>query len=508
MARCINNSAHILRTELENYAREQLYENIQRCANNSELIGDELAERLAEGGILPMYGMPSRVRNLYHHDPSGRQKFATIDRDLDLSITEFSPSSEKTKDKRIYTSIGFTAALTQGEQNKNMLMANPLSSRKWMLRCQRCQYIQTSIEEINEQNCPICQADSSVGLRIFQWAVPLGFRTSLKTGADAKEEYDILISGAASVAESNLRGLHIVPNTNTQIDFSEAGNVYRINDNRGQYFSGCIGTASVGKSGFLTNQWIDTRFQSTHNNDDRTVSFKPTGETEAIAIVAPKTTGVLRIQPVKVPEGLCLDPITQGSAIKAAFYSAAFIVRSVTAQELDIDPEELDVSGLRQVVRNNGDQKVGELVISDRLANGSGFTDWLAKHWKDILKEQILNSKNSFAEAIVDQKHRDKCDSSCYDCLQQYRNMNYHGLLDWRLGLSLLRVLANDNFSCGLDGKFDTPDLDGWLHTATKLRDTFCSSFSYCSPQQFGELVGFTLGDKKVIVVHPYMGFA
>jgi hypothetical protein len=26
---------------------------------------------------------------------------------------------------------------------------------------------------------------------------------------------------------------------------------------------------------------------------------------------------------------------------------------------------------------------------------------------------------------------------------------------------------------------------------------------SYCSPEQFGELVGFTLGDKKVIVVHP-----
>jgi DEAD/DEAH box helicase domain-containing protein len=491
----------INKIQLENYAREKLYENIQSCANNSELIGDGLAERLAEGGILPMYGMPSRVRNLYHHDPSGRQKFATIDRDLDLSITEFSPSSEKTKDKRIYTSIGFTAPLPQGEQNKNMLMANPLSSRKWMLRCQSCQYTQTSTEEINEQNCPICRADFSGGLRIFQWAVPLGFRTSLKTGADAKEEYDILISGAASVAESNLRGLHIVPNTNTQIDFSGSGNVYRINDNRGQYFSGSIGTASAGKSGYLTNQWIDKRFQSKNDNDDRTVSFKPTGEKEEIAIVAPKTTGVLRIQPVKVPEGLCLDPITQGSAIKAAFYSAAFIVRSVTAQELDIDPEELDVSGLRQVDLNGA--KVGELVISDRLANGSGFTHWLAKHWEEILKEQILNSKNSFAAAIVNQKHRDKCDSSCYDCLQQYRNINYHGLLDWRLGLSLLRVLANDNFSCGLDGNFDTPDLDGWLNTATKLRDTFCSSFSCCLPQQFEELVGFALGDRKVIVVHP-----
>lgn len=247
----------------------------------------------------------------------------------------------------------------------------------------------------------------------------------------------------------------------------------------------------------LSDQWILDRFQKKKDG----FKFEKVGESEEIAIVAPKTTGVLRIQPVKVPEGLCLDPITKGSAIKAAFYSAAFIVRSVTAQELDIDPEELDVSGLRQVDLNGA--KVGELVISDRLANGSGFTDWLAKHWKEILKEQILNSKNSFAAAIMSDEHRQKCDSSCYDCLQQYRNMNYHGLLDWRLGLSLLRVLANDNFSCGLDGKFDTADLDGWLNTATKLRDTFCSSFSYCSPQQFGELVGFTLGDKKVIVVHP-----
>ena len=39
---------------------------------------------------------------------------------------------------------------------------------------------------------------------------------------------------------------------------------------------------------------------------------------------------------------------TANSLIKAAFYfSAAFIVRAVAAQELDIDPEELDVSGLR-----------------------------------------------------------------------------------------------------------------------------------------------------------------
>ncbi|MBD2317383.1 DEAD/DEAH box helicase [Phormidium tenue] len=486
--------------QLENYIRQDLFKKVTECINNLELTGDGVAERLAEGGVLPMYGMPSRVRDLYHHDPSRKQKVATIDRDLDLAITEFSPSAEKTKDKRIYTSIGFTAPLLPDKESGLRPAAEqPLSSRKWMLRCQRCQCTETSESPITHTECPNCHATEEQGLRIFQWAVPLAFRTSLNAGVDAKAEYDILISGAGSVAESEPQDFNLVSNTNTQIAFSESGRVFRVNDNRGKLFEGAVGKAFFGKEDkkMLSNQWIDERFHNKANG----VKFTKTGETEKIAIVAPKTTGVLRIQPVNVPEGLCLDPITHGSAIKAAFYSAAFIVRSVTAQELDIDPEELDVSGLRQVDLNGA--KVGELVISDRLANGSGFTDWLAKHWEDILKEQILNSKNSFAAAIMSDEHRQKCDSSCYDCLQQYRNMNYHGLLDWRLGLSLLRVLANDNGSCGLDGKFDTPDLEGWLQTASNLRDTFCSSFSSCSPQQFGELVGFTLGDKKVIVVHP-----
>ena len=99
-------------------------------------------------------------------------------------------------------------------------------------------------------------------------------------------------------------------------------------------------------------------------------------------------------------------------------------------------------------------------------------------------------------------EHRRKCDSSCYDCLQQYRNMNYHGLLDWRLGLSLLRGLASSDFQCGLDGDFSTPDLENWVVKATALRDTFCASFS-CFREQFGALPGFVVGDKMVIIVHP-----
>jgi len=489
--------AGIDRDKLEKYAREDLFNKINECANNLELTGDGLAERLAEGGILPMYGMPSRVRDLYHHDPSRKQKVSTIDRDLDLAVAEFAPGSEKTKDKRIYTAIGFTAPLISDGKHGLVPADEPMSDRKWMLRCQRCQHTATSNTKFEDTICPICVATDEQGFRVFQWAVPLAFRTSINPGADAKQEYDVLITGAGSVAEAQPQVFNLVNNTNTQIAFSASGRVFRVNDNRGQLFKGAIGNATFGRGDkLLPAQWIDERF---HKKDDKW-KFQKQGELEAIAIVAPKTTGVLRIKPAAVPDGLCLDPIAPGSAVKAAFYSAAFMVRAVAAQELDIDPEELDISGLRQV--ELGDKKVGEIVISDRLANGSGFTYWLANHWEDILTDKILNSQNSFAEAIMSRDHRDKCDSSCYDCLQQYRNMNYHGLLDWRLGLSLLRGVASSNFQCGLDGDFSTPDLEKWVLNATALRNTFCASFN-CSGEQFGALPGFVVGDKSVIIVHP-----
>ncbi|MEG3973323.1 DEAD/DEAH box helicase [Microcoleus sp. herbarium8] len=487
------------RDNLEIYARQELFDKINECANNLELTGDGLAERLAEGGILPMYGMPSRVRDLYHHDPSRKQKVPTIDRDLDLAVSEFAPGSEKTKDKRIYTAIGFTASLIPDTKNGLVPAGEPLSDRQWMLRCQRCQHTDTSNTIFEDTVCPKCAATEEEGFRVFQWAVPLAFRTSLTPGKDAKDEYDALITGAGSVAESQPQKFELVNNTNTQTAFSESGRVFRVNDNRGQLFKGATGNATFGRGDkVLTNQWIDERFQNTNNG----VKFKQQGESEKIAIVAPKTTGVLRIKPAAVPDGLCLDPVARGSAVKAAFYSAAFMVRAVAAQELDIDPEELDVSGLRQAELEDTGEKVGEIVISDRLANGSGFTYWLANHWEDILLDKILHSQNSFAEAIMSPEHRQKCDSSCYDCLQQYRNMNYHGLLDWRLGLSLLRGLASSNFQCGLDGHFSTPDLENWVLKATVLRDIFCASFS-CSGQQFGDLPGLTVGDISVIIVHP-----
>ena len=303
--------------------------------------------------------------------------------------------------------------------------------------------------------------------------------------------------GVASVAESDPQPCIPVAGTNTGLGHSASGRVYRINDRRGALYRGQLGTTN--RNGrLLQHQWIDERFQAV---DD--ISFTAEASPESIALAAPKTTDVLRIRPAAVPPGLNMDPLMSSGAIKAAYYSAAFILRSLAAELLDTDPEEFDVSNVRQVELADG-QKAGEIVLSDHLANGAGLVAWIQQHWLQVLAgaTSTTDPPNTFIGALNSPEHRASCDSSGYDCLRQYRNMNYHGLLDWRLGLSLLRCLANPGFTAGLDGDFTAPDLDGWGPFAAERRNAFCSTFS-CAPRDFGPLPGFEIGGIQVITVHP-----
>ena len=135
------------------------------------------------------------------------------------------------------------------------------------------------------------------------------------------------------------------------------------------------------------------------------------------------------------------------------------------------------------------------------------FTAWLSQgdNWRRILAGITgpIQDTETFVGKLLSEQHRNDCQDSCYDCLRLYRNMSYHGLLDWRLGMSVLRVLSDPAHLCGVNGDFGAPELAGWLEFAGTLRNTFCESFRSCVPAEFGPLHGWTVGGRSFVLSHP-----
>lgn len=504
--------------DLEEFARKRLFGEVCRVMSNPEVSGEGTAGRLAEGGLLPMFGMPSRNRVLYHGLRG--EDFQTIGRDLDLAISEFAPGAQKTKDKRVYTSIGFTPVLNRrGTQIVTCNPHDPLPGRKFMLRCERCQHTETSETQIVRTECPNCLAPQGAnGMNIFQIAVPAAFRTDFGRGKDARDDSEFLPSGLSSLADSKTGGNIDTQSVGNARSVFTAGRVFRLNSNRGDCFEGAQGQTR--RTAWLENQWVEQEQQAgvQLTNPATQLPFDPTSQ-ERVAIVAPKTTDLICISPQAVPDGLCLSPLEIGArgedrqsaaCAKAAYYSGAFLLRKIAAINFDIDPDEIVLNSLRAVEHATG--HVGEIVLSDNLPNGAGFVAEMHQNLKGLLEEctgSAGTSHKAFAD-LIGESHRKACDTSCPACLRQFRNMQYHGLLDWRLGVAMLRLLLEgDKFSCALDGDFNKfPELADWKTIAARERDRLCSSFrspaAEWETRQFGELPGFLIaGRRPGLMIHP-----
>jgi len=485
------------REDYFNWMQNDLLDHIDHVVNHPEIIGDGLAERLAEGAVLPMFGMPSRTRMLYHRLSQDRE--FTISRDLEVAITEFSPGAQKTKDKAIHTAIGFTAPLFRRNLRWTTLYDNPLPFRLWLQRCRTCGYTATNTERQSVTSCPRCtqQMDDDGSFVEYQITTPIAFRTDFSRGADAMGDTSIRFGVPSALAETSDHLVNDSPeDSNFVTSLSDDGRVWRINDNAGNLFEGALGSTPPPPPAnsnihvpALDHQWIDTRFKD------------PAGEVERIALGAGKTTEILRIHPSAVPQGLNLDPVHSHRAVRAAVISAGFMLQRVLADNFDIEPEEIEVANISTFELPN-QLKVGEIVLSDRLPNGAGFVREAHNNILRILREICTPTmQGSYAEYFQRGPHLD-CDSACYDCLKVYRNMTYHGLLDWRLALSYLKILLDRDYSSGLDGDFSQVELDGWVDMATKVRNNFVSCFNY-QPQEWGILPGFIAGEDRYLVVHP-----
>ncbi len=149
-----------------------------------------LAQFLAERGLLPMYGMPTRVKQLYlglrpeTDDRDADYDWSTMDRDLDMAVFEFAPGSILTKDKQKHKVVGFTGEMLPPERRGQEIILNTASgwreSQHYVALCTHCGSASYAMDQPNApEACADCGGEIAADeFKIY--VTPAAFRTDFR----------------------------------------------------------------------------------------------------------------------------------------------------------------------------------------------------------------------------------------------------------------------------------------------------------------------------------------
>jgi Helicase conserved C-terminal domain/DEAD/DEAH box helicase len=443
---------------------------------------------LAERGLLPMFGMPTRVRQLYTHlslpkDGQEDYEWSTIDRDLDVAIMEFAPGNVLTKDKEQHEVIGFTAPYSDPIKGQNDELRIATTSAEWFTVskhigfCAACGAGNTSFEGFSCVDCSeeMSQADFK------RFLSPSAFRTSLKP-----KRPDESVNGQASTTTvaTMLHEGGISKFGNIRVHSGAGTTIYRLN--KGIQTSDDQEPNGFGVLPFTDQSVPAGRKQASPLKQQMIVEDllpddggrwlrEGTPFPERFGLMSHKETDALFIEPAAVNSRLNLgDVAKKGSrsvlGVRAAAISATHLLVQQAARLMDVKPDEFEALEPRR--RGNNPL----LQIADSLINGSGLCRALSRPSVDGLPEivrlidDLLDEKKAPLKEFMAAEHASRCETACYRCLQFYGNRGYHGLLDWRLAVAFLRAMRNPSYQCGLDGNFDFwPELRGWREYALEI---------------------------------------
>ena len=471
---------------LVQWAREELPIAIDAAVAGPLYARDSLSELLANAGVLPMFGFPTRQRPLYHRRPgsnNGLDEAILSTRPLDQAVSAFAPGSELVRDGTTYSCVGF-AHWIRGPGGP--ASRKPLGPALTVSRCPHCQLVRPARDvDTALRTCPACGQGVDV-LSIYQ---PLGFRTDYSSGKDFEDELEQgLYSSSPQIGTTHDKG---IPTLVSRIEARtfEQEDVFVINDNAGRQFN----LRRLPDDSVVVTDPELYRLRPGIREDEGTplapASIGSVSKTDVLTLELKlegleddlSPTGVLSLDPRQTPAG------------RAALTSFGHHLRVVAAHKLDIDPQELSM-GVQPVAAEGTDTFTGRVFLADTLENGAGYASQIGeKDFFAVLLEQLIEYGRSRFE---DRSHGLACDTSCPDCLRSYENRHVHALLDWRLALDVSEVAGGHS-----------PDLSRWFNRADSLAAPVIDSrgFDDVVLKQFGEVKGIVSASHKKVALlgHP-----
>ncbi|NEP57248.1 MAG: DEAD/DEAH box helicase [Symploca sp. SIO2G7] len=502
------------------YLRQDLISDISNIVDDQSYTQDALSERLANAGLLPMFGFPTRVRALYTRFPlSGSQwpPSGLIDRNLDVALSQFAPGSQTVKDKAVHTAVGVVSVKPAGRRVRTepgLYPALDQGNPSPIGLCEHCQAVVPlpslsdplpSGQEPERQTCPICNY-TEPSLRQLDVREPKGFFTDLEP-EDFEGQFEWQPRSTRPTLSVRTEDADLVPVGNCSV-MSLSDRILSINDDGGKGgfdFYTRVRVCGVLKEGAYAIASEDQENVVTSSNSHR------------VALISRRKTDVLLVNIDQWPTGVVADPTTVEG--RAAWYSFAFWLRIAAGYRLDVDALELQ-AGFRSLAGENN-QPIGQAFLCDQLENGAGYCRLLAKPEEFAALMNLAEPTNrdgiawewiySKLDPQGAQPHGSKCDTSCNLCLRDFSNLSYHGLLDWRLALDMARIALSSANPVDLNSSWH--DLTNpWLNLLegeNAAIPTIIRSLGYSSYEQLGSLQGYIrqgrgrVRSRVLIVRHP-----
>lgn len=424
--------------------RNDLISDIDNKLSQPEFIQTDLSERLAAVGLLPMFGFPTQVRYLFEKPVKKFPPENVTDRQIDMAMQTFTPGAEVIKDKKVLQSIGFIGYKPQkGSPNPQETSGLNFYKDSKVVYCKTCGYSSFVDSKYDKTCCPICNSTFDEYTNV---ATPEGFRTDFQSKPvdfDGTFEWNAERSDVSIDSGKTQVELTVVGDSNLKVGnnkYPDTGVVNTLNTNGGEQFT-------IMHSKEHPISWFSPDYTPKFFNLD------PETE-EKVVLISTKVTGVFEAAiNNQSNENICVVPNfenpLQSKEIQGAFLSWGTLIRKCAAAYLDVETNELSVNYFLRGKDDTESEIRPAIYLIENLENGAGYTNHLGsmsdnEKYKAFIKPLLKDGE--VYEKLVSDSHKNKCDCSCYDCLRDYYNQQSHSILNWRLGLDLAHISADEKY--------------------------------------------------------------
>ena len=411
---------------LETWMGTKLVMEVDGAISNPYFGHEELSELLANAGVLPMFGFPTRVRPLYSRRLSRKSEadqFIVSDRELGMSISAFAPGAVVVKDGAEHLCVGFAAYEFRGDR---AIPRDPLGGALEVQRCHACGSLWT-LPDGDDVNCKVCGSETD-RYTVYQ---PEGYRTIYSQPDFDDTHITPSYSGYAELSASTTSSGDSFNVGGMSVSLLEQAEVVAVNDNNRNLFN--LSRLEDG-SVVVQNRDLYRRTLPAFMRGGTDLGHAAIGEVRRTDVL------LIGLEHLALPGHCVATSISSCPAGRGAILSFANFLRQSAKTYLDIDETELEV-GL-QPTRHAG-TVTSRVFLADALDNGAGYALELGQ--AATLRKLLEQIRDETGSRLSGAGHAAACSSSCPGCLRNYENRFDHWALDWRLGLDVVDLALGDS---------------------------------------------------------------